>query len=105
MIKNIKNKSQVNIILSSLRYLFLIGILCLATTCLQNCYSDSKPYKIFPANKAIDINPDTHLKILFHGEPVLGEDRDKVVVCYANNEVFNPHPANIVTNERPGTFP
>ncbi len=35
----------------------------------------------------------------------LGENRDKVVVCYANNEVFNPHPANIATNEWPGTFP
>lgn len=35
----------------------------------------------------------------------LGEDRDKVIVCYANNEVFNPHPANISTNEWPGTFP
>jgi pectinesterase len=35
----------------------------------------------------------------------LGEVRDKVVVCYANNEVFNPHPANIATNEWPGTFP
>lgn len=35
----------------------------------------------------------------------LGEDRDKVVVCYANNEVFNPHPSNITTNEVPGTFP
>jgi pectinesterase len=35
----------------------------------------------------------------------LGEDREKVVVCYANNEVFNPHPANIATNEWPGTFP
>jgi len=35
----------------------------------------------------------------------LGEERDKVVVCYANNEVFNPHPANIATNEMPGTFP
>ena len=35
----------------------------------------------------------------------LGEDREKVVVCYANNEVFNPHPVNIATNEWPGTFP
>ena len=35
----------------------------------------------------------------------LGEDRDKVVVLYANNEVFNPHPSNISTNEWPGTFP
>lgn len=35
----------------------------------------------------------------------LGEDRDKVIVCYANNEVFNPHPSNVATNEMPGTFP
>ena len=27
------------------------------------------------------------------------EDREKVLVCYANNEVFNPHPSNITTNE------
>src|SRR5262249_5399603 len=36
---------------------------------------------------------------------LIGEDRDKVVVQYANNEVFNPHPSNISTNEWPGTFP
>jgi pectin methylesterase-like acyl-CoA thioesterase len=35
----------------------------------------------------------------------LGEDRDQTVVRYANNEVFNPHPVNIRTNEVPGTFP
>ena len=35
----------------------------------------------------------------------LGEDRDKVQVFYANNEVFNPHPQNVSTNEWPGTFP
>jgi len=35
----------------------------------------------------------------------LGEDRDGTRVRYANNEVFNPHPVNIRTNERPGTFP
>jgi pectinesterase len=35
----------------------------------------------------------------------VGEDREKVLVCYANNEVFNPHPSNITTNEWPGTFP
>lgn len=34
-----------------------------------------------------------------------GEDRDSVVVQYANNEVFNPHPWNVKTNEWPGTFP
>jgi pectin methylesterase-like acyl-CoA thioesterase len=36
---------------------------------------------------------------------LVGEDREKVVVSYANNEVFNPHPSNISTNEWPGTFP
>jgi pectin methylesterase-like acyl-CoA thioesterase len=36
---------------------------------------------------------------------VQGETRDKVRIHYANNEVFNPHPPNISTNEQPGTFP
>jgi len=34
-----------------------------------------------------------------------GESRDGVLIHYANNEVFNPHPADIKTNELPGTFP
>jgi pectinesterase len=34
-----------------------------------------------------------------------GESQEGVVVCYANNEVFNPHPENVATNEMPGTFP
>jgi pectinesterase len=34
-----------------------------------------------------------------------GEDRNNVVISYANNEVFNPHPVNVSTNEFPGTFP
>lgn len=36
---------------------------------------------------------------------ILGEDRDKVIVQYANREAFNPHPTNIATNEVEGTFP
>jgi pectinesterase len=36
---------------------------------------------------------------------LIGEDREQTVVRYANNEVFNPHPVNIRTNELPGTFP
>ena len=36
---------------------------------------------------------------------LLGENQDKTIVRYANNEVFNPHPANIRTNPEPGTFP
>jgi hypothetical protein len=35
----------------------------------------------------------------------LGDDREQAVVRYANNEVFNPHPVNIRTNELAGTFP
>lgn len=34
-----------------------------------------------------------------------GESRKDVIVRYANREVFNPHPANVATNEVPGTFP
>lgn len=34
-----------------------------------------------------------------------GESREGVHIHYANNEVFNPHPADIKTNEHPGTFP
>lgn len=36
---------------------------------------------------------------------IVGESRDGVVVHYPNNEVFNPHPADIKTNELKGTFP
>jgi len=36
---------------------------------------------------------------------ILGEDRDKVIIKYANKEAFNPHPSNITTNEVVGTFP
>ena len=36
---------------------------------------------------------------------IQGENREKVVVQYANNEIFNPHPWNVKTNEWPGTFP
>lgn len=34
-----------------------------------------------------------------------GESQEGVLVHYANNEVFNPHPSNLSTNEMPGTFP
>lgn len=34
-----------------------------------------------------------------------GENRDSVYIHYANNEVFNPHPADVSTNEWLGTFP
>ncbi len=36
---------------------------------------------------------------------IQGAGMDTTTVRYANNEVFNPHPVNIATNEWPGTFP
>jgi hypothetical protein len=36
---------------------------------------------------------------------IQGAGRYQTIVRYANNEVFNPHPVNIATNEWPGTFP
>jgi len=36
---------------------------------------------------------------------IVGESRDKTILRYYNNEVFNPHPANIRTNPDRGTFP
>jgi pectinesterase len=71
---------------------------------------------------AIDFIPDYHPKrvtvfirnglyeeiVYFRNKTnitILGEERDKAVVFYANSEIFNPHPLNIKTNEVPGTFP
>ncbi len=36
---------------------------------------------------------------------LLGENRNKVMVYYNNNEIFNPHPPNLKTNEVSGSFP
>ncbi|WP_455169191.1 pectinesterase family protein, partial [Aegicerativicinus sediminis] len=36
---------------------------------------------------------------------IKGEEKENVIIQYANNEVFNPHPWNVKTNEWPGTFP
>jgi pectin methylesterase-like acyl-CoA thioesterase len=36
---------------------------------------------------------------------IVGEDRDAVLVGYANNERFNGPPPGVATNERPDTFP
>lgn len=35
----------------------------------------------------------------------MGSGTENTRVHYANNEVFNPHPLNVKTNEWPGTFP
>lgn len=36
---------------------------------------------------------------------IRGAGMDRTKVHYANNEVFNPHPLTVKTNEWPGTFP
>lgn len=36
---------------------------------------------------------------------IIGSGEENTKVHYANNEVFNPHPLNVKTNEWPGTFP
>lgn len=62
-----------------------------------------------PHRTTIFIKNGTYHEIVYfrnkHNISLVGEDREKTVVCYANNEVFNPHPINISTNEWPGTFP
>ena len=62
-----------------------------------------------PRRVTIFIRSGTYEEIVYFRNKTnvtfLGEDREKVVVGYANNEVFNPHPANVGTNELPGTFP
>jgi len=40
-----------------------------------------------------------------HDLTILGQDRERVRIHYANNEVFNPHPAKVGTSELPGSFP
>jgi hypothetical protein len=62
-----------------------------------------------PTRKTIYIKNGIYEEIVYFRNKTnvtfVGEDRDKTVVCYANNEVFNPHPSNVSTNEFPGTFP
>lgn len=62
-----------------------------------------------PQHVTVYIKKGTYEEIVYFRNKTnitfLGEDRNKTVVCYANNEVFNPHPANIATNEVLGTFP
>ena len=65
---------------------------------------DSNPNRV-----TIFIKNGTYEEIVYFRKKanitLLGEERDKVIVCYSNNEIFNPHPSNIATNELPGTFP
>ena len=68
---NCKSVSHFKNILSSFMFLFLFVFLILTTSCTQKTSNESKPYKTFPLNEAINVNPDTHLKLIFHSKPVL----------------------------------
>ncbi len=63
---------------------------------------DPKPVTVF-------IKDGTYEEVVYFRNKtniiLVGEDRDKVIIQYKNDEIFNPHPVNIKTNEVPGTFP
>ena len=64
--------------------------------------SESERYTVFVKNG------DYEELVYFRNKrfvTIEGESRDGVLVHYPNNEVFNPHPADIKTNEVKGTFP
>jgi pectinesterase len=62
-----------------------------------------------PKHVTIFIKNGTYEEIVYFRNKsnitILGEDRDNVIIKYANKETFNPHPSNISTNEVEGTFP
>lgn len=57
----------------------------------------------------INIAPGDYEEIVYarnkKNVTIMGAGEEKTKVHYANNEVFNPHPLNVKTNEWPGTFP
>lgn len=57
----------------------------------------------------IKVMPGDYEEIVYvrnkSGITVIGSGKDATRVHYANNEVFNPHPMTVKTNERAGTFP
>ena len=57
----------------------------------------------------IKVMPGDYEEIVYvrnkSGVTVIGSGMDDTRVHYANNEVFNPHPMTVKTNERAGTFP
>lgn len=64
--------------------------------------SDEERYEVFIRNG------DYEELVYFRNKwnvTLRGESREGVVIHYANNETFNPHPLNLKTNEWPGTFP
>ncbi len=62
-----------------------------------------------PKTIRIKVNPGKYEEIVYFRNKknliIEGTHPDSVEICYANNEIFNPHPENVSTNEWPGTFP
>jgi pectin methylesterase-like acyl-CoA thioesterase len=62
-----------------------------------------------PARVTIFVRNGNYEEIVYFRKQVEYDDSRRrpgqVVVFYQNNEVFNPHPSNISTNEWPGTYP
>lgn len=62
-----------------------------------------------PKTITIRVKPGRYEEIVYFRNKkniiIEGTHPDSIEICYANNEIFNPHPDNISTNEWPGTFP
>ena len=63
---------------------------------------NTEPWTIF--NKNGDYEEIVYFRNKNH-ITIKGESREGVRIHYANNEVFNPHPVDVSTNEWLGTFP
>jgi pectin methylesterase-like acyl-CoA thioesterase len=62
-----------------------------------------------PTPVVIQVMPGDYEEIVYvrnkANVTIIGSGADVTRVHYANNEVFNPHPLTVKTNERAGTFP
>ena len=62
-----------------------------------------------PTPVVIKVMPGDYEEIVYvrnkENVTIIGSGADVTRVHYANNEVFNPHPLTVKTNERAGTFP
>ena len=64
--------------------------------------NNQEPYRVYVRNG------DYEELVYFRnkrGVTIEGESREGVYIHYPNNEVFNPHPDDVSTNEWSGTFP
>ena len=67
-------------------YLALAGLLCLAAGCTSTSTTgkENLTYELSPSDRAVNVNPDTRLKLTFHSEPILG-DSGKICVYDASD--------------------